>query len=418
MGRAVGGVGTTRLHRFVLMGIALFVISMVGQFRVPLLADIGRDVALTTVDLGLLTTLFAAGRLATDLPAGVLVDRLGVRRILVMVGFLSALGSWLFASAHDRWLVLVAALILGVASAHSNLAGMTYFSTNADDHRRGRAMAAYGVAIRGGGAIGPIAAGSLAALGGWRSAMWVGGAVSAALAVAVLMPGMAWSRSRVAAGDRRDATATSRVGHDNRAVAEYSSTQRLVLDLVPFTGLFAQGALPQTLIPVIGVNSLGLSTASVGVALGIGGVMRIVGTVAGGWVADHVGRKVALVPGLALQTLAIALLALEGRLWAWVTSIVLMSVAAVGTSVSATMLGDQAPPADVGRQLGRFRLMGDAGLLAGPLLMAPLFDTAGQQATAMVVVLLVLACTLAVAIHLPETGEPSHHIDRHTEPFD
>jgi predicted MFS family arabinose efflux permease len=57
-----------------LVGGAVLGISMLAFFRVPLLPAIGQELSMSAAQLGLVTTIFAAGRLATDIPAGRLAD--------------------------------------------------------------------------------------------------------------------------------------------------------------------------------------------------------------------------------------------------------------------------------------------------------------------------------------------------------
>jgi MFS family permease len=117
-----------------------------------------------------------------------------------------------------------------------------------------------------------------------------------------------------------------------------------------------------------------------------------VGTIVGGRLSDALSRKAALVPGLLVQAAGVALLALRPTVVIWVTAIVTMSLASFAIPVAATILGDISDPTRVGKQLGRFRFVGDIGLISGPLIVTAIFGSVGRVAA-----FLFVAGALAIA---------------------
>lgn len=372
---------------------AVFAISTLAFFRVPLLPDIGRELSLSPSVLGLFATVFAIGRLVTDIPAGRLADRLGVSVLLAASSLVMAVGSALLAAAPGAAWLLVAAFVLGIGSSVTNTTGMTWFSSGAAVERRGTALAVFSSALLGGQAIGPAIGGLLALLGTWRTAPAVGAGIGLAVAVALLA-----AQGRGAAGPLRPPRGTG--GHG--APVDVPATERLVLYAVPFAGFFTLGALPQTLVPLLGAE-FGLTVPVIGLALGLGGLCRFAGALAGGYVSDRIARKAALVPGMALQAVGVALLAVEGSVAAWMAAIVLLSLASYGISVAAAMLADHAGGQGVGRRLGRFRFVGDLGLIAGPALVALLYERLGIRAAVLPNAALLAGVAVASALVLTET---------------
>lgn len=375
------------------VGGAVFAISTLAFFRVPLLPDMGAELGLSPSVLGLVATVFAIGRLVTDIPAGRLADRVGVLALLAGSSLLMTAGGALLASAPTATVVLIAAFVLGVGSSVTNTSGMTYFSAGAPAERRGTALAVFSAALLGGQALGPTSAGLLALLGTWRTSLAIGAGIGVIVALGLLA-----AQARGAAGPRGDAVP----GHGHAAPVEVPAAERLVLYAVPFAGFFTLGAMPQTLVPLLGAE-FGLTVTVIGLALGAGGLCRFAGALVGGWVSDHVGRKAALVPGLALQAAGVALLAVENSVAAWLAAIALLSLASYGISVAAAMLADHARGSGVGRRLGSFRFVGDLGLIAGPALAALLYDTSGVAAAVLLNAALLAATALASALVLTET---------------
>jgi MFS transporter, DHA1 family, multidrug resistance protein len=380
-------------------GGAVAVVSMAAHFRAPLLPDMGAELAMTPAALGLLTTVFGVGRLLADIPAGATVDRMGPRAGFAVSGACIALGGVLFAAAPAAAWALAGAFVVGAGSAVANTTGMTFFSTSAGASRRGRALAGYSAALLGGQALGPAVAGGLALLGGWRVAMAATVAIGLVVAVASARPGARRAApARAAAGRRTPARAADQPA----GRGGLSGVQRWCLYGVSFTSMFVIAAMPQTLVPIIG-GGFGLRADVIGLALGLGGVLRIIGAFVGGPMSDRHGRKVVLVPGLAVQGVGVGLLMITGSVLAWLAAIAIMSLASYGVGTAAAMLGDRTPTGRAGRELGRYRFVGDVGVIVGPLLAASLFEVVGQAAAAGVVSVLLLGTAAATGLLLPET---------------
>ena len=408
-----------------LVGFGVLAVSTVAFFRVPLLPSIGRDLSMSAADLSVITTVFATGRLATDIPAGRWADRWSAAPLLGVAALVLAAASGLLAAAGSAWVAFVAAFVLGVASAVANTTGVTFFSESTSAARRGRALAAFSAALLGGQAFGPALGGAFASFGTWRTSQWIAAAMAAVVGAVLFTAGRSVATgSRVRHGDATplpdtavaDAGAESPTSAASTAGGEAapaaptapsdprsSSWERWILYSVPFAMFFTLGAMPQTLVPIIGASSLGLSAATIGLALGIGGGCRLIGALLGGYIADHISRKAALVPGLAAQALGVALLVFDGVVWIWVAAIVIMSLASFGISVAATMLADLHAGRRVGRHLGPFRFVGDVGLIIGPLGAGFLFEHLGQQAAVLAVTAILAACALASGLGLRET---------------
>ncbi|HZD67798.1 MAG TPA: MFS transporter, partial [Actinomycetes bacterium] len=179
--------------------------------------------------------------------------------------------------------------------------------------------------------------------------------------------------------------------------------ERVVLYAVSFVAFFTLAAMPQTLVPIIGADAFGLSAGTIGLALGVGGVCRFAGALSGGVVSDRLGRKAALVPGLALNAVGIALLAPGGGVWLWVLGIVLISLGSFGISVAATILADRSQSGGLGRRLGSFRFYGDLGVIAGPAIAGALLAGAGRGTAVLTVAVLPAVLAVAAALLLTET---------------
>ncbi len=179
--------------------------------------------------------------------------------------------------------------------------------------------------------------------------------------------------------------------------------EQAILYSVPFVMFFTFGSMPQTLVPIIGADELDLGVGVIGLFLGVGGACKFIGAIVGGTISDRVSRKAALIPALLGQAAGVALLAVEGTLWAWVAALVVMSLASFAIGVAATMLVDRTHGRRAGRRLGPYRFAGDLGLIAGPVTASLVYEHWGQRPAALLVTAVVLACALACMLGLRET---------------
>lgn len=373
---------------------AVLTLTSLAFFRVALLPEFGAELAMSTVELGAVATVFGLGRLAADLPGGHLADRVGAVRLMVATGVGIAGGSLLLGTATVPWVVLAAALLLGLSSSVTNATGMTFFSTVAGTGFRGTSMALFSAGMLGGQALGPAVAGLLAGAWGWRTALLIGAGLALAVSIALMLGPTTGVTSPP--GPAKAMVGKEKAARPSRKVV-------FILQSVPFAVFLTLGSVFHTLVPVIGADDLGLGAAAIGLALGAGGLGRLAGTLVGGRISDRVSRKAALVPALALQGGGVALLALPPSVGSWLGAIVVMSLASFAVPVAATILGDLSDPGRIGARFGRFRFTGDVGLVVGPLAITAIYDGLGRVVAFLLVAGLLLAVAVA-ARSLPDTG--------------
>jgi MFS family permease len=374
-----------------LPGGVVLAVGIASFMRAPLLPEIGRDLGIGAADLAFLTTAFAVGRLAMDLPAGRIADRLPPGPALAGTGLGVAISAAILGSAQSLGQALAGMFFLGVSSALTNTTGMTLFATSAPAARRGAAMAVFSMALMTGQTLGPAVGGIVAGVAGWRAAQAVAAAIGVGVLFVCLLVPSGRQRRRTAPDDDDDA-------HQDDSLTR---AQAAVLAAVPFAVFFTLGALPQTLLPVIGSTDLSLSASAIGLALAAGGIVRFAGSAATGAISDRISRKAALVPSLLVMAGATAILAAPPTLATWMLAIVLLSVASNGIAVAATIIADNVPAATVGRRLGTFRFTGDFGLLAGPAVTGLLYQHAGRMPAMVVTAGLLATCAAATAILAP-----------------
>jgi MFS family permease len=104
-----------------------------------------------------------------------------------------------------------------------------------------------------------------------------------------------------------------------------------------------------------------------------------------------------------VQAAGVSLLALEPTFVTWLSAIVIMSLASFAVPVAATILGDITDPSRIGAQFGRFRFVGDIGLVAGPVVISALFEGLGRAPAFGLVALVLIVPALLSWRFLPDS---------------
>jgi MFS family permease len=150
------------------------------------LPHMGEDLGAGAISLGLVATLFLAGNAAFLLPLGRLADATDKRSIYKysLLGF--ALVTMLIGLSSHMALILALRVVQGVLAAALASTGPALLADIVPAKRRGRAYGASLGAVYAGLTLGPICAGLLVRVAGWRGVFLVGAALVALAFVLML----------------------------------------------------------------------------------------------------------------------------------------------------------------------------------------------------------------------------------------
>jgi len=356
---------------------------------IPLLVS---DFGITYGQAGFLLTIFFAMYVLFQLPAGVLADRIGKRRLLVggLIGMAAGVG--LAATATTYGTLVVAQTITGISGATFHPTGMSIISDVEGEKTEGKAMGVFGF----GGALGTLSApavvGGLAVVFGWRVAL--GGAALLGLAVSLaILPLFSDGREDGTAA-RADGGRPSTVGgalRSARALVAVPVTRGIVLLFLVTLLLSMQHRAIQT-----------FTTAYVGGAVGgsvsVGNLafftLLLGGSAASLWagdLADRFDRRL-LGIGAAIATagLVAGTLALTGALGGLPTVAVIAALSVwfvlIGIGMYASypvknaMVSEQADAGFSGSLFGVIQTASAVGSASGPAVFGVLSDRWGVAA--------------------------------------
>jgi MFS family permease len=279
----------------------------------PVIPLLVADFDITYAQAGLLLTVFFVMYSVFQLPAGLVADRVGKKRVLVL-GLAGMAGSLVVASAAGSYEALLAAQVLaGVSGSTYHPTGMSLVSDIESDATEGKAMGVFGFGGMLGVAGAPLGVGGVAALFGWRAAL-----VAAALGGLVFVAAFQVLFRDPGSGDARPDAASD-------GGAPESDVDRSADGLLARARESLAATLRFRITPTVVV--LALLTLLISLQL------RALHTFATGFLVDGVGRSTSLANGLFFVMLAASAVASI-----WIGSLAdrlnrhLLGVAAAGTT--------------------------------------------------------------------------------------
>lgn len=238
----------------------------------------------TVTQLGLLVTAIYVPQLLLQLPLGVVVDRIGAKRVLVGGLLLTSLTIGLSGLAPTYPVLLACALVSGVGQSVFHPADYALIDAVTDPHNEGKAFSAHTFGGYAGFAAAPAVIGGIAIAADWRLALLAAGALGVGYTVllAVVTPPV-YARTL---GDGADAAAPD-IGATVREMASYVRQWDL-LGVTAFY-LFSMTALVglQSFTTVLAVEGYGFDESLANTLLTAHLAATAVGVLVGGPIADR-----------------------------------------------------------------------------------------------------------------------------------
>jgi MFS family permease len=119
---------------------------------------------------------------------------------------------------------------------------------------------------------------------------------------------------------------------------------------------------------------------------------------------DRFGRKVAAVPSFAVMAVGVATIPLADDFAGLLIAALIVGLGnGLGSGTMMTLGADLAPPGATGEFLGIWRLIGDIGAVAGPLVVGSMASAMGLEASAVALSGIGVAAALTLAFLVRET---------------
>ena len=373
--------------------LTVFFAGIGSGVAVPILPEVQSAFGLGVSQVVLVISVWAAARLVTDLPLGVLVDRLPRGRLLLTGTLLLMAGATISMLAPTFEVLLAGRAVTGAASALLGMTAVVTLLAASSASRRGRTLGAYQAFFQAGYAIGPMLAGFAAAAAGWPAAFAVaaGSAVIGTIALIVTGAASTGSAPRGRSADHPPTTPDR---------LQPTPLSRLLLlgaiHSATFVLFFVTGGIIDSALPLLGAGRLGLDVSTLGLILGGAAALRFVVSFVGAELSDRVGRMPVLVAGMAVLVGSLILMPFVATPLLFALATWSLAIGRLGNSIPIAMLGDIADPRRLGRFVSVNRFVADAAFVTGPLCVGWLIEVGGFGAAFGVTAILVAGSTAAI----------------------
>lgn len=352
--------------------------------------DLGMSAAFAATVVGLR----GVGVLLFDVPAGMLVARFGDKPVLLGGLALILVGNALLAIVTHPVAICSAAILLGAGFSAWMLGRQSYITDTCENHEVGRAIAVMAGLQRAGTFIGPAAGGLLAAQAGYGSAFGLGAVVAIVAAAFVI----AFTVNVTPTHDKEEHgfAGTARLMRTHAGIFATAGSAALTLQLMR--------AARTLLIPLFG-EAAGLDVAAVGLIYSASAAIDMCLFYPVGIVVDRHGRRWSAIPSMTLFALGLAMLPLADGFYPLLGVGLILGLAnGLGTGIVMIIGADLAQrTAQRGQFLGVWRLMGDVGMSAAPLLSGVLVNVASLAAASLTAAGVGVIGVLIMVLVVPET---------------
>lgn len=334
----------------------------------PVMALYGQSFAIPDWQIGLMITVFAAGRLAADLPAGHIANKIGMRPLLGCGMLMCSVGALMGAVAPDYLIVLIGRILQGIGSGLFLTTAMIYLAQKSDRASRGKVMSLFQGATLVGGAFGPSVGGFSAAMFGLAGPFYVAAVIGL---LSGMLPLMLFKDS-------------AQANEESRHNGKHGMLPLLLI--VPFVcvllanfGFFLTRTAGQwQMMPLLADQRYGIGPDQLGLAMSLSAIANLAALPAAAFLVDRAPRPAIITFSLIATGAAlvgIALASSETMLYLGMIAIGLAT--GIGGPAIAAYAVDVAPPSQQGPAMGMLRFAGDFGYLVGPLAIGGLVDVTG-----------------------------------------
>jgi MFS family permease len=371
-------------------------ISLVAAALAVLLPFVKDEFHLTFAQAGVVVNFSFVGGFLTLALAGLAVDALGDRFVLVTGGILTGLAAWAVALSPNFWMLLAVLVLMGVGVATVTPAGSVAVRRAFPLRLRGMVMSIRQSGVPFGFFFAALILPSIALARGWRAAMVVAGVISILVALLALVFYRSAEPVERAEGDGRG---FANVFNRDSAIAASGGVFLVAAQMSLLTYLLSY---------LVHDRHLPLTTAAAYLAIAqIGGAG---GRVLWGVVSDRLlggSRRTALLLAAgtgAVGALVLAALPAGAPAAVLLAAILVSATGAVGwNGVQISYLSELARPGTEGRNVGIGLMIQQPGILAGPFLFGLVADVTGSFRLAWIVLAGFLAAAMLIMSAAGET---------------
>ena len=382
----------------VFVGFAIMMGMSLPASFLPILAE---DLDPSGVLVGLVVSAWFFSRIFLELPAGIISDRIGRRRLLVFGIGLSCLGPILCSQANNIWLLIIGRGVWGMGTAFYFMNNTALLMDILPSKIRGRALGLFqGIEFVGSFIGAPIGA-FLAVYLTFNQVFYFTLLLTViSLIIAWKSSGMKSIEKEIVVKERPSLRVVLESIGDRGILIVCLST---VLRMLIMQGIF------QTVFQLYLNRELSFTVSAIGVILSARIAGQVISLISAGILSDRVGRLPVLIAGFAVCGLTLFTFTLTSS---YELLLFLGFIEGLGEGFGMTtliaLLTDIAPPSVRGGAVGLFRTFQDIGGFAGPILFMILYGIGPLTAFYVAAGVNVLNIVLLMAFKSNSSQEKTH----------
>ena len=338
-----------------------FLLTLGQGILIPVLPLFARD-AFDSNDalIALAVSARHLGTMSFDVPAGMLVGYLGLRRTMMGGILLFALAAVIGGLSQNFGMLMVCRLLAGVSFALWSISRHVYIAQAVPVASRGKALSMFGGISRVATILGPILGGFLYEYVDITAPFYAQAVVALSTGLLVMLTFRAELTNNARRSGHNIFPVLGHTIYSNRRVFATAGVASIALQFLR--------AAREYIIPVWGSEEIGLSGSQVGLVFGVSSTIDSVMFPLVGYVMDRWGRKYTGIPAYLILAGAFALIPVIATNFAMLMLIGVL--VGIGNGLSSgfvlTLGTDFAPPDNPGEFLGVWRFISDGGGAAGP----------------------------------------------------
>jgi MFS family permease len=333
----------------------------------------GQDLGANEFLVGAVIAGFAIGRLIFDIPAGFIADRLGLSRTMILALGILFGASLLAGFASSYWVLLCARVIEGIGSSIYVSAAIAFVLLSSDAAKRGANIGSYQSILMLGPIIGPVVGAPIAAFLGYNAPYF---AFAAMILVTAIIITIFSQRGKLNIKEAEE----HEHGNTHVGMSVYLNTA----GIATFGFAFLRSGVYTTGMPLFAYGSLSLSVFDIGTILTIASLANLISSFFSGRLTQVYGMQRPLFAAILISGVLVAIIPLStsmiyllviialigmtsgffGQSIAWAAEQIEEKVKRIGKTNGNIALGVQS---HVTRGIGFNRMIGDLGLILGPL---------------------------------------------------
>ena len=280
-----------------------------------LLPFLVKEMGLSYSQAGFLVTVRVAANLLVNIPAGMLVDIIGKKGLLMALALIATgVPYFLVGISHNFFWVALFMAFVGVGNYLWHPAAISTLSEKYPD-KRGFAIAIHAIGPNIGESVAPLLVGVLLLYLSWRNVLFLN--LIPGIVIAFILWKFLFGKLNSRTQSKKGLSAKEYLA-GMKKMAQNPSILALVL-VAGMRSMTQQGL--HTFLPIYLTNDLGLSSAVAGLYLSVTQTAGMIGTPIAGSISDQNGRKRVLTAGLFSTSIVLVILAYFQLTWLFITGL-------------------------------------------------------------------------------------------------